>query len=77
MMVIALSALGGVFGFVGGIAWCLVDYPDSPQAPLFGILITGPIGLFLGVIASLWMILWATTSNDAEKERPKAPPHSN
>jgi hypothetical protein len=56
-MVVALSVLGGVIGFVGGIAWCLHDYPDSPQAPLFGIFITGPAGFFLGLIASLVMVI--------------------
>jgi hypothetical protein len=77
IIIIAFSALGWVLGFVGGIAWCLLDYPGSPQAPLFGIFITGPIGLFLGLIASVVMLLRAKTSNHDKNEPPHAPPYSN
>jgi uncharacterized membrane protein HdeD (DUF308 family) len=50
---VTLSVLGGVVGFIGGIAWCLHDYPGSPQAPLFGMFITGPLGFVLGLSASM------------------------
>jgi hypothetical protein len=75
IMVIGLSLLGYVFGFVGGIAWCLLVYPDSPQAPIFGLFITGPIGLLLGLIASLLLIFCAKTSKDDKNEPPNAPSH--
>jgi hypothetical protein len=67
--IIVFSALGYAFGFVGGIVWCLHDYPDSPQAPLFGMFITGPIGLFFGIIASIAVIFWSTTASD-DKDTP-------
>ena len=57
--VVTLSVLGGIVGFVGGIAWCLYDYPGSPQAPLFGIFVTGPLGFFLGLIASALLLMIA------------------
>jgi uncharacterized membrane protein HdeD (DUF308 family) len=57
--IVTLSVLGGVVGFVGGIAWCLHDYPDSPQAPLFGIFITGPLGFFVGLVASVVLVIIA------------------
>jgi hypothetical protein len=65
--VIALSALGGVIGFAGGIAWCLHDYPDSPQAPLFGIFITGPAGFSLGLIVSVVMVVRANRTSLDDK----------
>ena len=57
--VVFLSILGTALGFVGGIAWCLHDYPDSPQAPLFGIFVTGPAGFVLGVGASVVLLIVA------------------
>jgi hypothetical protein len=42
---------------------------------LFGIFITGPIGLILGVIASVMLIVWE--SNDDKHESHDAPPKSN
>jgi hypothetical protein len=77
VMIIGGSVLGYAFGFVGGIAWCLHDYPDSPQAPLFGLFITGPIGLILGIVASIVLIFWAKTSNHDRGAPPNPPPHSN
>jgi hypothetical protein len=73
-MTLALSVLGYLFGFVGGIIWCWHDYPDSPQAPIFGMFITGPIGLFLGFITSVGLIVWAINSKDAKIEPPNIPP---
>jgi hypothetical protein len=74
-MIILLAVLGYAFGCVGGIAWCLLDYPDSPRAPLFGLFITGPVGLFLGIIASVVVIVWAITSSDDKNKRTHAAPH--
>jgi hypothetical protein len=57
--IVTLSVFGGFVGFVGGIAWCLHDYPGSPQAPLFGMFITGPLGFFLGLSASVVLFIIA------------------
>jgi hypothetical protein len=65
--VISVSLLGGVVGFVGGIAWCLYDYPGSPQAPLFGIF-TCAVGLVLGFIASLAMVFRASLDSSDDKD---------
>ena len=59
LTVIGLSGLSGAIGFFIGILWCLHGYPDSPQAPVFGIFITGPAGFMLGLIASLVLVIRA------------------
>jgi hypothetical protein len=61
--VVSISLMGGIVGFVGGIAWCRYDYPSSPQAPLFGMFITGPAGLVIGFVASLTVAIRASSSN--------------
>jgi hypothetical protein len=52
-----MALVGGVLGFVGGIAWCLHDYPDSPQASVFGLFITGPLGSLLGIVVAVIIII--------------------
>jgi hypothetical protein len=73
---IALSVLGYAFGCAGGIAWCWHDYPASPQAPLFGIFFTGPVGFFLGFIVSVVIIVRAQASKDGKIEPRNVPPRS-
>jgi uncharacterized membrane protein HdeD (DUF308 family) len=68
--IVAFSALGGILGFVGGIAWCLHAYPDSPQAPLFGMFFTGPLGFFLGLIASVILFIIARRVCKHDKNDP-------
>jgi hypothetical protein len=59
--VIAFSLLGGVIcgglgfavGFFGPIIIDAINSTDSPQGPLLGIFITGPLGFVVGVIAGL------------------------
>ena len=75
-MALALSVFGYAFGFVVGIGLCLLEYPGSPQAPIFGMFITRPIGLVLGIIASVGLIVWAANSKDAKIEPPNLPPSS-
>jgi hypothetical protein len=52
-----MALVGGILGFAGGIAWCLHDYPDSPQAPVFGLFITGPLGSLLGIVVAVIIII--------------------
>ena len=46
------AALGGV-AFLAGFAGPILLTPDSPQGPLLGIFITGPIGFILGLLLGL------------------------
>jgi len=66
----SIVVLSSIVGFVGGIAWCLALYPGSPQAPLFGMFITGPAGLIVGVIVGVILIVRA--SRTSEEKSPKA-----
>jgi len=65
----SIIALSGIVGFVGGIAWCFALYPGSPQAPLFGMFITGPAGLIIGVIVG--GILVVRANRTSEEKSPK------
>jgi hypothetical protein len=51
---LAAGAIGFSVGFFGPLALT----PDSPQGPLTGILITGPLGLLLGAIGGgvYWLV---------------------
>jgi len=64
--VVSLTLLCGILGFVGGIVWCDSEYPASPQAPLFGIFITGPAGLVIGFFASLALVVRSVSSNNGK-----------
>jgi hypothetical protein len=46
------AAVGGI-GFALGFAGPLLLEPDSPQGPLLGIFVTGPLGVILGALLGL------------------------
>jgi hypothetical protein len=46
------AAIGGI-AFLAGFAGPIVLTPDSPQGPLLGIFITGPLGFIVGVMLGL------------------------
>ena len=84
--VVGFSLLGGVI--IGGIGFALgffgpiIATPDSPQGPLLGIFITGPLGFVVGVIAgfvyglirSLKQKPQQAQPNTALEPTPTAPP---
>jgi hypothetical protein len=45
-------AIGGV-AFLAGFAGPILLTPDSPQGPLLGIFVTGPLGFLAGAVAGL------------------------
>jgi hypothetical protein len=47
-------ALGAV-SFLAGFAGPILLSPDSPQGPLLGIFITGPLGFVVGAVIGLWI----------------------
>jgi hypothetical protein len=66
-----LALTGGILGFVGGAAWCLHDFPGSPQAPLFGLFITGPLGSTLGLVVAVILIIRAhRAASPTENDNP-------
>jgi uncharacterized membrane protein len=46
------AAIGGI-AFLAGFVGPIILKPDSPQGPLLGIFVTGPLGFILGVILGL------------------------
>jgi zinc transporter ZupT len=63
LTVLGVTAVAGFIGFVGGIVWCLLVYPGSPQAPIFGMFFTGPAGAVVGLI--LGFVLVSRASRDS------------
>ncbi|MER9840133.1 hypothetical protein NKJ59_02585 [Mesorhizobium australicum] len=45
------GVLLGIIGFVGGFVGPVIFTPDANQGPLLGLLITGPLGLVIGLVA--------------------------
>jgi len=45
-------AVGGI-AFLAGFAGPILLTPDSPQGPLLGIFMTGPLGLIVGMVAGI------------------------
>jgi len=50
---VGMAALVGVISFLAGFVGPILLKPDSPQGPLLGILITGPLGVVVGAILGL------------------------
>ena len=44
------GVIGGMVGFIGGFFGPIVFQPSSPQGPLLGIFITGPLGVIIGCV---------------------------
>jgi len=44
------GVIGGLVGFIGGFFGPIVLQPSSPQGPLLGIFITGPLGVVIGCV---------------------------
>jgi hypothetical protein len=76
--VIGFSLLGGVIvggvgfaiGFFGPIVIGIITSTDSPQGPLLGILITGPLGFVAGLIAGF---IYGLIRNSKQKSKPTQP----
>jgi hypothetical protein len=47
---VALAIILGVSSFLVGFAGPILAHPDSPQGPLLGIFITGPLGTVAGAV---------------------------
>jgi hypothetical protein len=61
------ALLTGAVGFVGGFFGPMLLSSDSPQGPMLGIFITGPLGVVLGAIGGV--VYWVARKNAAP--RPK------
>lgn len=44
------GVIGGLIGFIGGFFGPIIFQPNSPQGPLLGIFITGPLGVVIGFV---------------------------
>ncbi|TGT35703.1 hypothetical protein [Mesorhizobium sp. M8A.F.Ca.ET.165.01.1.1] len=51
------GVLLGVIGFVGGFVGPVILTPDANQGPLLGLLITGPLGLVVGLVVGFVLSL--------------------
>ena len=57
----------GAIAFLAGFAGPILLTPDSPQGPLLGIFVTGPLGFILGAVIGL--AIGVTKSRDSIQQR--------
>lgn len=55
------AAIFGFIGFTGGFFGPMIFRPEANQGPMLGIFITGPLGVFVGVLFGL--VKWTKKDN--------------